>query len=341
MTIGSGLGATWGLAQEETVGTFQTPTRWLPVTSDKVKGSKKTVQSQALSGSSFEMAGRRRIAMFDVTGPVELDVTDQQLGIILQNMIGSSATAVQQGDTAAYLQVHTPGDTSALSLSLQSGRPTIEGDIQAFSYNGCKIADWELSVTAGGLAKLVATFDGVDESVDIEYTAASYISPSANVLAFTDVALLLGGTATTTDGVVTVADGAEVVGTVKTVSIKGQNGLAVDRQNLGSLTKRNQLMNAFRKYTGSIEVEFANLTDLYNAYRSDDPLALQFSLTGVQIAEGYDAFLDVICPSIRFNGEPPETDGPAILTVTAPFDILDDGTDPTIQFSYQSIDTAV
>ena len=338
--IPSGLGATWGLGQETTVGTAVTPTRFLPVNSDKVVGSKKTVQSEALHSGLFELGARRRLVMHEAKGQVDLDLTDRGLGLLLKNMIGSSATAVQQGGSAAYLQQHTPGDTLGLGLTLQSGRPDITGTIRAFTYNGAKVTDWELSCSTAGLAKLTATFDAWDESTATAYTAPSYTA--ANVLSFVDASLLLGATITTTSGIASYSAGTAPVGTVKSVSIKGQNGLAVDRQQVGSLTKREALSNAFRKYTGQMVVEFANLTELYNLYYADTATSLVVSFTGgTAIAASYYPGLTIICPQIFLDGAPPATDGPGVLELTIPFTILDDGTDPPIQFNYMSKDTTL
>lgn len=338
--IASGLGATWGLAQEGTVGTFQAPTRWLPFLSDKVKGSKKTVQSQALHGGLYELGSRRRLVFHEAKGAIELDVQDRQLGLILKNMLGGTPLVTQIGSTAAWIQTHTPGDLQGLSLSFQSGRPAVNGTITPFSYNGCKVTDWELSVAAAAIAKLAVTVDGWDESVSQTYTAPSFIT--SHPLAWVDATLLLGGTATTTAGITTVASGVAPLGTVKSVSIKGQNVVATDRQQIGSLVKREQLANNFRKYSGSIQVEFANLTDMYNAYYADTPLTLQLNMVGPLIpTSATNASLNVVIPQIYFNGEPPETDGPGILEVTVPFDVTDDGVDPAIQIQYTSADTAI
>jgi hypothetical protein len=114
------------------------------------------------------------------------------------------------------------------------------------------------------------------------------------------------------------------------------------RQTLGSTTKREQLANAFRKYTGTLVVEFANLTDMYNAYYADTPVTLQLNFTSPTLAGvGHYASLSILCPAIYLNGTPPEVDGPGVITVSVPFDILDDGTDPVIQFTTVSTDTTL
>ncbi len=340
MTIASGLGATWGFAEETTYGTFKAPDHFLQVESDKVKGSKKTVQSASLHGGPVEQASRRRVVFKDAKGPVALDLTDAKLGLLLKHMIGSSATAVQQGATTAYLQQHVPGDFQGLGLSLQSGRPDITGTVNAFSYAGAKVIDWEIAVSAAQLAKFSVTFDAVSESTVETYTAPSYTS--MGVLSFVDASLLLGGTVTSVAGVVTgYAGGAAPVGTVKSVSLKGANAMAVDREQIGSLVKSQPIEDNWRKITGSMTVEFANLTEIYDLYNADTQVSLELKFQGELISGSYYKGLTITCPAVFLDGEPPETDGPKILELTVPFTVLDDGTNPVIEFDYMSTDIAL
>jgi len=340
--IASGLGATWGFGKESSFGTIATVSHWLTINDDKVAGVKKTAQSQALHGGLYELASRRVLASFAAAGQVDLDVTTTKLGLLLQAMIGSpSSTApVQQSTTTAYLQTHVSGDTVGESLTLQSGRPSVDGTINAFTYNGCKVTAWDLSVGTAALAKLALTFDGVDESISSTYVAPSYV-PAA-VLSWKDGALLVGGTVASTGGVITaITGGTAPSGTVSAVDLKGANGFDITRQQIGSLVKSEQLANAFRKYTGSLTVEFANLTDFYAFYRSDANLALQFTLTGGVIASSYNYELQVLIPAIKIDTDSITTDGPAILKQTLPFVVLDDGVNPVIQINYQSTDTTL
>jgi hypothetical protein len=340
--IASGLGATWGFTKEATVGTFTTSgMRWLPFVSDKMKGEKKTVDSPVIHGGLYELGTRRRLVFHGAKGAVEFELQNRQLGLLLQAMIGSTPTIAQQGATAAYLQTHVPGDTQGTSFAIQAGRPQVGGTIQQFNYNGCKVTEWELSLQRDQIAKLTVTWDGWDENTTAAYAAPSYVASTP--LAFVDGAVLLGGSVTSTAGVITSWTGAAAPsGTIESISIKGQNVFDVERQTIGSLTKAEQIANGFRKYSGQMVVEFANLTDLYAAYYADTPLSLQLNIQGSLISGTYYNLLQAWCPYIKLNGEPPETDGPAILKVTVPFDILDDGAgDPPIQFNYQSIDTSV
>src|SRR5579875_738703 len=236
-TIGSGLGATWGLAMESSVGTFVAPTRWIPHLKAEIKNKKKTVQSQALRGNRFELASRRALLSYSVDGSLELDAADRQLGIIFQAMLGCAAPLnTQQGATSAWLQTHTTGVLEGIGLSMQKGEPQTNGTIQAFSYAGMKVLDWTLSVQRDQIAKLSLTLDGISEATSTSYTAAAYLADTSapNLLTFAEGSLTLGGTVSTASGITTVTGGTAPVGLVSGVTIKGQNKIKQDRFPLGS-----------------------------------------------------------------------------------------------------------
>lgn len=341
MTYGSGLGATLGLNQEATVGTFTSSgMRWLPFKKEGLKKKKGITQSQALHGGLYELSSKRAYTTRTVDGAVDFELTDRQLGLLLKNMIGSSPTLTQEGSTAAWLQTHTPGDTEGMSMCAQVGRPEVSGTVSPFSYNGLKITDWELAVALDQIGTLSCTFDGWDESTSQGYAAASFVTPT-DVLHFAEATLLLGGTVSTTGGIASVT-GSTAAATARSVSIKGSNPLNTKRFFLGSSgTKAEQLVNGFRKITGSAVIEFENLTDVYNAFAADTATALELQFVGKTIAAGYQATLTVLIPNVFFDEGPPVVDGPEVLTQNASFTGLDDGTDPPIQFQYISLDTAV
>ena len=344
MSIASGLGATFGVAAETTVGTFtSTSMRWPPFLKESLKKKPHIIQSAALHGSGlYELGARRAYTTRTVDGTVDLEITDRQLGIFFQQMLGSSATATQIGATTAYQQVHTPGDTVGKSMSMQVGRPQTNGTVQPFSYNGVKVTDWEISVKTNQIATFNLTLDAWDEATGTAYVAPSYLTPPANVLKFSDASLILGGTVTTTSGVASLSGGSTAAA-AEDVTIKGTNALKVDRFFLGSAgIKAEQLANQFRKITGSATFEFQNLTDVYNAFAAQTPTALQLTFTGSQIGtSGHNASLQILIPTVFFDEGPPVVEGPDVLKQAVTFTGLDDGTDPVIQFTYVSADTTV
>lgn len=342
MTTGipSGLGATLGFAPEGTVGTATTSSmRWPQFDKAPFGLTKKIVQSEGLHGGLYEQALRRAYTTRTAKGQVTMDLVDKQLGLLLKHMIGSSATATQQASSAAYLQNHIPGDTLGLSLSVQIGKPETSGTIQQFTYPGCKITDWSISAAVDQIGKLDLTFDGWDEQTSTSYAAPSYVA--ADVLHFAEASLLLGGTASTTSNVVSVSGGTALA-VVKSATIKGTNALDVNRYFLGAAgLKAEQLSNGFRKITGEMEVEFENTSDVYSAFTGDTATALQLIYTGGVIASTYHNFLAITIPNIHFDTDEIDVDGPAVLTQKVSFTALDDGTNPPIQFAYQSTDTTV
>lgn len=337
--IASGLGATFGFAAETTVGTFVPPARWLQFDKETLKLKKKTVQSQGLHGGLFELSKRRAYVTRTADGTFEADVTDRQMGLLFQNMLGTASPVLSTPTAGVTLMTFTPGALTGMSMSAQVGRPQTNGTIQPFSYPGLKVTDWELGVAVDQIAKCTLTLDGWDESTSEAYTAASYLS--TDVLHFAQGSLILGGTVTTTGGIASVAGGTSLP-VVKSASIKGKNTLDVARYFLGATgLKAEQLDNGFRKVNGAVEAEFENLTDAYEAFAADTPVALQLTFTGLTIASTYKAELNVLIPNVYWDEGPPDVDGPKVLTQKLTFTGLDDGTNPPVQIQYQTADTAV
>lgn len=345
--IPSGLGATFGAALETTVGTFATPARWLPHLKAEFHNKKKTVQSEALRGNRFLLGSRRGVVSYTVDGSLELDVVDRQLGIFFQVALGcASPLNTEIGSTGVYTQTHTTGPLEGLALSVQKGVPEIpSGTIQAFSYAGLKMLDWQLDVATDQIAKFTATLDGWAESTATSYTAATYLTGSSapDILTFAEGALTLGGTVSTSAGITSVSGGSAPTGLVSGVTIKGVNKVDQGRFPLGSTTKKEQVSNGFGEISGELEVEFANLSDFYTAYVADTPTALQFTLTGPQVGTSgtNHSFVQVTLPAIRFEPDStPNETGPEVIKVKVPFVALDDGLgDPVCQIQYQTVDT--
>lgn len=404
--IASGLGATIGFAQEGTVGTFQTPTRFLTFNKESLKWKKNVVQSKALHGGLYLLGNRRALVTHTAAGSIDLDLYDRGLGMLFQNMVGGTPV-IAAGPSSTYMQVYTPADLTGAALSVQVGRPTTAGVQTPFSYNGGKVTDWTIAVANNSVASLSLSVDAWNESLVPTYTAPSYV-PS-NMLHFAEAALFAGGTvvpvvstaaggssqtlplatitvvSTTgfptsgiifatagatvqqiaytgvsgttftgcTGGTGTIAAAASVTSGFVTVTsatkvasatgctIKTGNPLATSRFFLGSLgTKAEQLANDFRAISGQADFEFANTTDVLTAFYADTPLALQLTFTGPIIGGAVTSGVSILIPQIRWDGDPPSVDGPAVLKYTAPFTGLDDSVDSQVQIQYTTLDAA-
>lgn len=343
--IASGLGSTFGMAIEGTVGTFTTPTTWIPHNKADFSLKKKPVISQALRGNRFLLAQRRQVVSYTAAGAIDLDITDRQFGKLFQVGLGSTPVVTQQAATAAWLQSHTPGTIEGQSLSFQKGSPALPGGtIQALSYNGGKILDWGFSVQRDGLVKYTANVDAWNEVTATSYTAPAYLTGATapNVFTFAQGSLLTGGAITASTAALSTTTGTAPAGVVSGFDIKFTNKYSTSRYPLGSQIKKEQISNAFADITGSIEIEFANLTDYYNAFAADTTVPFVFALTGpVAIASTFFPVLQVSVFAAKFEDAPINESGPDIIKVKVPFTAYDDGSGNTVQLQYQTRDVAV
>src|SRR6185312_5695335 len=299
---------------------------------------KGTVQSQGLHQGLYEQGKRRAYLTKAATGQITMDVTANKMGLLFKHALGADAIA-QMAATTVWQQVITPADTFGLGLTIQVNKAENNQTLQQFTYSGCKITDWQLSVARGGLAKWDMTVDAWLEDTSTALAAVSYVA--SNVLHFDQGAVQFGGTVSGSPFAVT--SGTTPTAQVVDVTIKGTNPLKTDRFNIGSQTKSEQLANGFRKITGTVTLEFANLTDVYTAFAADTASTLHFSLTGVVPASGGSnhELVDVILPQIYFDTDQIDISGPDVLTQKVNFTALDDGSTTPMQLIYQSTDTTV
>ena len=351
MSIPSGLGASLGFGVESVVGTGVTPTRFVYFKKESMQLKKTTVTSDVLGNGRVNPSARRVLTSLSADGTVELDTQDSGLGLLLKQAMGSTATAVQIGSTTAYQQVHTFGsDLSGYGLTVQVGRPDVTGTMRAFTYTGAKVVDWSLGVATSAIGTFTLNLDAINGVSTTSYTAPSYTA--ANPLHFAQGTLAIGGTVTTgtdspkpnkakTSGATTIS-GASATAAVKAVNIKVTNPSATDRYTLGSLYKKEALVNNFAAITGDLEIEFGDLATLYALFEADTATALQFTLTGSAIGvSGYNASMDVLLPKIYLDTDDLQVDGPDILHQKVSFTALSDLTNTPIQVVYTSADTAL
>src|SRR5919108_2993637 len=111
MGIGAGIGAQVGVAAESTYGTYVAPTRFYEFTKEGLKKGKHTAQGTGMAaGRLLDPGGRRVVTHQDGKGPLDLEVGTKNMGLMLQALMGTTVTPVQQGATTAYLQTHTLAD---------------------------------------------------------------------------------------------------------------------------------------------------------------------------------------------------------------------------------------
>jgi hypothetical protein len=292
-------------------------------------------------GTKYKRASRVSISRKSVSGDITLEHATKGMGLLWKHALASSATPTAL-TSPAYEQVHTPGDFRGKGLTIQVGRPEPStGTVRPFTYTGCKVSQWELSVSDNAIPTLKLTFDGRSEDTATALAAPSYISGS-KVFSFANATLKLGGTASTTSGKTSVTGNTAVATVVTEVSVQGAAPMAADRFGIGNAgLKSEQLENDTPTITGSLTAEF-NKAELYDLFTNNTTTALVLTLTGDAIgASGSSDTLEVILPAVKLKGASPNVGGPDIVSMSTDFEAYSDESNPPIQVRIVSADATL
>lgn len=321
MAIGSGLGAQLGISAESTYGTFVAPTKFIEFTKESLVLKKTTAQSAGIAaGRLLALSSRRVLTRKEVSGSVDLEVTNKGMGLLLQALMGTTVTPVQQAATAAYLQTHTLADTAGKSLTIQKGVPLTTGTVTDKTFLGCKVTSGEFSCEVGGMLTASFEFDGKD--CDEAQTLATASYPAMSPFHFGQMAVKTGSF-----GAETARDG------VRKVSVKVERPQAVERFYAGQAgLKKEPISNDQVKITGSLETDYID-TVLDDLHTSDGATSLVWEFTGPLIASTYFETFRITLPAVRIDEGPPVVDGFDVIKPTFNFVGLYDGTNqPKIEY---------
>jgi hypothetical protein len=297
----SGLAGQIGFADEVTPGTAVTPTLFLPFVDEGIEGDRPRVESDAIQ------AGRRVVTSnmwnggnHSFAGPIGLELYDRGLVKLFKHMFGNVVTT----GAGPYNHTVTPGDLDGKSLTVQVGRPGVAGTVHPFTYAGVKITEWEIAVSAGEIATL-----GLDVIAMTETTATALAAstPVAGLkpVKFNHGAITIGGTAFK----------------VKSATLKGSNGLDDDRRFIGTQTIDEPLEAELREYSGTLELEFVDLTHHARFVAgSEHAMVLAFTI---------GAHSMTITTNIRYDGSNPTVGGKGILSQSLPFKCVATAADAT------------
>ena len=340
MAAGAGLAGQVGFVAETTVGTAVTVTNFPEFNSEGVNFVKGILQGQGIhAGGLYDRAGRRVVSTVGAAGPITMDHATKKFNFFWKQMLGSTPTFTQQGATAAYKGVHQPGTVDGQSFTYQKGVPQTDGTVRAFTFNGGKVTDWELSCSVEQILQLALTMDFWNVTTATSLATASY--PTGNeVFNFSQCVLKLGGTASTGSGVVSISGGANATTLFSGFTLTGAKSLATERRGLGNAgVKSEQIENGYRTLGGTLDGEFTSRTEIWDVMKADTATPVQITFTGSNIASTYYNTLDIILPAVKFDTADVSIDGPDIVAQSVPFVVLDDQTNAVIQVSITSTDT--
>jgi hypothetical protein len=266
MALASGLGAQLGAIKESTYGTYVTPTRFFEFDSDAMNRKPNYIESQGLRANAmFQTASRVVQTTREATGSVQLDVPSVGFSFWLDLLHSLTVTPAQFGTNAAYSHQHLIGTSQASkSATVQIAKPDTGGVARPFSYLGCMVPSLDFSMDNAGTLKGTINLDAQDEITSQALASASY---PTNIHSYN----FTGGTVT--------LNGASL-GVVKSLSsLSIANPLNTGRYFFGSSgLKGKPIPNAFMTVTGTLTVEFADLT-AYNLFVSGAMSQIVFDFT--------------------------------------------------------------
>jgi len=344
------------VAAESTVGTAVTTTTGYEILTEGMQFVPTDLDGTGLhSGQQYERVSRHVRSRIDVNGDLEVEHTDKgHMALLWRHALGSTLTVpVVIGATTAYESYLVPGSHSALGLTIQTGEVQPDTTVRPFTWSGCKLPQWDFSVSDGQVAKLKLTVDAWNLDTAASLATASYTA-GAGIFTFMDASTFkIGGTPSTTAGKTTVASGVAMTTLFNSLTLTGVAPLKQDRYGLGnSGVKKEQLDNGIPMITGTLGGEFTQRTEIFDLYKSNTQTTLQLDFTHFDGA-GKDAggvnagpnpyLLSFIFPAVKFTSVVANTQGPDVTPQTAAFKAFDDGsgTNPVMQVHLVSTDTTL
>jgi hypothetical protein len=322
MAIPTGLSAQLGVATETTYGTPATVTRFYELTDESMRMDIERLETAGLRAgqrivrSDRWVAGRKTVA-----GDVSLEVPNKSLGLLLLHAFGTASSSNPTG--SVYEHTFTPADLP-VGMTTQVGRPSLDGTVNPFTYHGCKVASWELSADVGQIGQFRMSLVAEDEDTSTSLETASY--PSAlSLLTFADATLTIAGSSQT----------------VRSVRLRGDNGLAADRHVLGAQVVATPLEAGMRNYEVDIDAHFDDTT-AYGRFVNGTEAALVLKYEGATITTGYAYTLQATC-NVRFDGDTPQVSGPEEIPQPLRAKCIDTGSGASSAISvlYRTTDTSV
>lgn len=355
MAYAGGLGVSIGIGEESPVGTQVAPDRWYEWLGASPQFVPTYVDGQGIKvNQAYKRGSRTIITRKDINGDLTFEhpdrgfdsATGKGMGRWWKHALGAVSGPTVIGATTAFRTIITNGPKVGLGLSLQAGFPEAGTQtVKPYTWKGVKIVGWEFTCSDGSLAQVKFTLDGWDEDRATSLTSPTYPGAGQQLFGFADATIFtLGGTATTTSGLTTVASGVQVASIVRGITITGTTPLADARYGLGNAgVKKEQYDNGVATITGQLDAEFTSQAELYNLFANNTQTVLDLSFRHGDAGGGNPYELRFTLPAVKFKTGAVTPNGPDMLGTTIGFEAYDDGsgTNPVIQVLLVSKDTAI
>lgn len=301
-----------GFVPEVTYKTFLTPTRFLEFTDESLQWNKDVKQGAGLRvGGRVARSGRRVVPTAAGEGDFTVELPTKGMGLLWQAAMGTGSSSLVSG--SLYQQVFTLGDAPN-SLTLQKGIPRVDGTVDAYSFLGAMISEFEIEAGNGEIATANFSVDAGDLSTAQAYATPSYANPS--LFHFAQGVVAVNGTLTAPTSTALASVASAAAASVRSFSVQVSHNLAGDRYNFGGAGRKDKPVVGLREISGRVTVEYTSNT-LRDAFLNDSSVGLLVTLTS-----GTDAF-QVVLPEVRLDGDLPEVNDGELITVDHDFTVLD------------------
>ncbi len=294
MTLRSGINSQLAIATEAGGwGVASTVTRFLPHVGESIKQEVARMESKGIIAGRRVLDASGRVAGdINCMGQVQLELLDHGQGLWWSHILGGAAIS----GAGPYTQTYTPGDLSSKSFTTQVGRPDNSGTTQPFTYAGCKVGKWTLGCEVGQIGTLNVDLTAKSETTGVALASASYTS---SLVPLTYISGAITG----------------ISGSVKAVTLNGDNKLNDKRRFLNSGNIAEQFEADLREYGGTLSTEFTSLVDYqkYTGAGVTNAVVLTFTAGSNTLT---------ITLNVMFDGETPHVNGRGIIDQPLKFKCL-------------------
>lgn len=312
-----------GLGEEVTYGTLIAPTKFYEFATESINGKYDRIESAAVrAGTRALRTDRWTPNPKGADGALKLEVLDKGFDTILKHILGKETAGTPV--TGFQTNTYELGSLAGKSLSVQVGRVDNTGTLTPFHYRGGKLKSWELANAVDGILSLNLDTDFAAEIIGAGTGPQALAVP--NYITGSQLFTFVGG----------VANVGGVDFAVSDVSIKGDNGLKIDRyalRGVNGTSKREPLEEGLRAYTFDLKAEFEGVTHINRAAAAVAASAQAVVILTWDSPQGGE--LKVTMPFARFDDGPVNADGLKVIEQSLTGKALTDGVASPVKVDYK------
>lgn len=294
MSIGSGLSGSFGWSKETVAyGTRVAPAKFIRHRQCEFTPMLNRVQGEGIQSGALGLRSDQLVETHNAaTATVELDVTTLNMVQLWENLMGATASSVQQAATAAYLHNFILADNFAAtgkSLTLQQNVALRGGTNKAKEITGAKISSATFACGIGETLTAQLAFDGYKYDTAQTLASPSYVSGLPYHFGQTSVKVGTYGAEAQVDG-------------VRSFSVTVNRGMDTEAFHFGSTRKQQPVLNAPTEITGTIEADYNLTADFEDRFTGMTFPSIKFIATGASISAPYNAYWAITIPGVHIEG---------------------------------------